>query len=209
MQLIIGDKNWSTWSMRPWLVLERHNIPFEERHIRLRQDDTQAKIAPLSPSGKIPALIDGDLLVWDSLAICEYLADLYPEKDLWPSDQTARALARSATAEMHSGFGPLRKECPMDLTLRTTLELGEDTQKDVRRLVILLGGLRRRYAAAGPFLTGAWSIADAFFTPVATRLRTYGVNLADYGDDGVAQAYVEALLGTAEFLAWEQDALAE
>lgn len=209
MQLIIGDKNWSTWSMRPWLVLERHSIPFEERHIRLRQDDTQAKIAPLSPSGKIPALIDGDLLVCDSLAICEYLADRYPEKGLWPSDQNARALARSAAAEMHSGFGPLRKECPMDLTLRTTLELGEDTQKDVRRLVILWAGLRGRYAAAGPFLTGDWSIADAFFTPVATRLRTYGVNLADYGDDGVAQAYVETLLSTTEFLAWEKGALAE
>ena len=210
MQLLIGDKAWSTWSMRPWLVLSRAGCSFEEVVVRLRQDDTAARIREAgSPSSKVPALIDGGLVVWDSLAICEYLADLMPEANLWPRDRAARALARAATAEMHSGFAALRQECPMDLKLHTKLAISDATQNDVRRIVALWRDLRGRQADEGPFLLGGWSIADAFFTPVATRFRTYGVDLAQYGDDGAAADYNEALLSTPEFLDWERGALAE
>jgi len=205
VKLVIGDKLWSSWSMRPWLVAVRAGMPFEEVRVKLRRDDTAGQISAYSPSGKVPVLIDGDLVIPDSLAICERLADLNP--GLWPADPVARALARAAASEMHSGFASLRSECPMDLSLRTTLELTESTQNDVRRIVSLWSGLRRRFGDAGPFLTGTWSIADAFFTPVATRFVTYGVELADYGDDGSARDYVDTLLATDEYLAWEGAAL--
>jgi glutathione S-transferase len=211
MKLVIGDKNWSTWSLRPWLVLRRAGIPFEEVMIRLRRgDETAAQIAALSPSGKVPALVDGDLVVWDSLAICEYLADIYAEAALWPRDTAARALARAATAEMHSGFQGLRNECAMELTLRTVSEPSDAVAKDTRRIVALWRDLRDRYAKAGPFLVGEWSIADAFYTPLATRFETYGVDLAAHGDeDGAARAYMATLLSQPEFLEWKAAALAE
>lgn len=209
MQLVIGTKMWSTWSLRPWLVAKRAGLAFDEVAITLRRDDTPAQIAPYSPSGRIPALIDGDLTVWDSLAICEYLAEAAPAAQLWPKDPAARALARAACAEMHSGFASLRGECPMDLSLRSAPELSEATHKDIRRISVLFNDLRARYGAAGPFLCGGWSIADAFFTPVATRFRSYGVILSDFGDTGAGGVYVETLLQQPEFLEWERAALAE
>lgn len=208
MQLVIGTKNWSTWSLRPWLVLKRLAVSFDEILIELRQEETPERILPWSPSGRVPCLIDGDLRIWDSLAICEYLAERHPQ--LWPADSAVRAIARSATAEMHSGFASLRSECPMDLTLRENKELLEATEKDVRRIVALWRNLRARYGGQGPFLFGQWSIADAFYTPVATRFRTYGVVLSSYGDDdGAASAYVETLLSQPEFLEWEAAATAQ
>ena len=209
MQLVIGNKNWSTWSLRPWLALKRLGEPFEETLIGLRQDETPDQIAPYSPSGKVPALLDGDLTVWDSLAICEYLADKFPKAGLWPADSRARAMARSACAEMHSGFPPLRGECPMDLKLRTKAELTEATAADVRRLVRLWSSLREQYEGQGPFLLGDWSIADAYFTPVATRFRTYGILLSDYGDAGLAGRNGGPLLAAPEFRDWEEAALDE
>lgn len=209
MELVIGNKNWSTWSLRPWLALKRTGQPFDEVMITLRQPDTADRIAPHSPSGRVPALKDGDLTVWDSLAICEYLADRFPEAKLWPADLTKRALARSAAAEMHSSFGSLRGECPMDLTLEHSVELSELTHTDIRRIVALWCDLRGRYGADGPYLVGEWSIADAFFTPVATRFRSYGVVLSDFGDTGPAGAYCETLLGEPDFLEWRAAALAE
>lgn len=209
MKLVIGNKNWSTWSLRPWLVLQRAGADFEEIHIGLRRDDTAAQIAKYSPSGKVPVLIDGDLTIWDSLAICEYLADKFPKANLWPADPVVRGLARAASAEMHSGFPSLRGEFPMDLKLRTKADMAEITMNDVRRVVQLFCDLRRRFADDGPFLVGPWSIADAFFTPVATRFRSYGVALSDYGDTGEAGRYCETLLETPEYLEWEKAALAE
>jgi glutathione S-transferase len=176
--------------------------------ITLREAGVTEAIAKYSPSGKVPVLRDGALLVWDSLAICEYLADKFPEAALWPADIEARALARAASAEMHSGFPSLRGECPMDIGLRTVTELAEATRDDIRRIVALWNDLRGRYGAHGPFLLGAWSIADAFFTPVATRFRSYGVRLSDYGDMGAAGIYCETLMETPEFLEWERLALA-
>lgn len=196
--------------MRPWLVLQRAGIAFDEVMIALRQgDETAAQIVRYSPSGKVPALIDGDLVVWDSLAICEYLADFYAEAKLWPLDMATRAVARAASSEMHSGFMALRNECPMDLSLATVIEPSEAVAKETRRAVALWKDLRGRYAKAGPFLVGEWSIADAMFTPLATRFRSYGIDLAAHGDDGTAQAYLETLLSQPEFLAWEEGAMAE
>lgn len=205
MELVIGTKKWSTWSLRPWLVLKRIGVPFKEVEIELRRGDaTEADIAKHSPSKLAPALKDGDLVVWDSLAICEYLAEKFPEAKLWPADPELRALARSAAAEMHSGFSSLRGECPMDLGLIKHADLSEATQKDVRKITERWNQLLKR--SGGPFLLGEWSIADAFYTPVATRFRTYGVHLSDYGDAGAAGAYCERLLETPEFLAWEAEA---
>jgi glutathione S-transferase len=205
MELVIGTKKWSTWSLRPWLVLKRVGVPFKEIEIELRRGDaTEADIAKHSPSKLAPALKDGDLVVWDSLAICEYLAEKFPEAKLWPQDPELRALARSAAAEMHSGFSSLRGECPMDLGLIKKADLSEATQKDVRKITERWNQLLKR--SGGPFLLGEWSIADAFYTPVATRFRTYGVHLSDYGDTGAAGAYCERLLETPEFLAWEAEA---
>ena len=209
MELIIGDKNWSSWSLRPWLALKRAGVPFTETLVRLRREDTAAAIAQVSPSGRVPVLRDGDLVIWDSLAVCEYVADRFPAAALWPADDEVRALGRAAAAEMHSGFASLRGECPMDLALRTVAELSAATQGDVRRIVRLWCDLRARFQDKGPFLLGAWSIADAFYTPVATRFRSYGVKLTDYGDQGAAGAYGEHLLEQPEYLEWETAALAE
>jgi glutathione S-transferase len=209
MELVIGTKRWSTWSLRPWLALKRTGAPFTETVIGLRQDDgrTEAAILPHSPSGLVPALKDGDLTVWDSLAICEYLAEKFPDAKLWPADPALRALARAAASEMHSGFQSLRGECPMALELEPRVTaISEATQKNVRRIVSLWSDLLRR--SGGPFLAGEWSIADAFYTPVATRFRGYGVHLSDYGDDGACGAYAARLLTTPEFLEWEADSRA-
>jgi glutathione S-transferase len=205
MELVIGSKSWSSWSLRPWLVAKRSGLAFTETLVALRQADnaSEAAIRLHSPSGLVPVLKDGDLTVWDSLAISEYLAEQAP--GLWPEGAAARAQARAAAAEMHSGFGSLRGECPMDLTAPPTdTELSEATHKDIRRIVALWSELLARYG--GPFLAGPWSIADAFFTPVATRFRTYGVQLSDFGDTGPCGAYAERLLETPEFKAWEADA---
>jgi glutathione S-transferase len=208
MEIIIGDKLWSTWSLRPWLALKRTGEAFTETLIALRQTDTNDKArAAGSPNGMVPVLKDGETVVWDSLAICEYLADRYPAARLWPADAARRALGRAAAAEMHSGFASLRGECPMDLALRTEVELSEATHTDIRRIVALWSDLRGRFGADGPFLLGEWSIADAFFTPVATRFRSYGVLLTDFGDKGPAGAYAETLLETPEFKEWETAAL--
>lgn len=206
MELVIGTKAWSTWSLRPWLVLNRVGAPFKEIEVALRHGETTtAEIGRISPSKLAPALKDGDLVVWDSLAICEYLAEKFPEAKLWPADPALRALGRSISAEMHSGFQSLRGECPMALEEQPRkLDISEATQKDVRKIVERWSQLLKR--SGGPFLLGEWSIADAFFTPVATRFRTYEIHLSDYGDTGAAGAYAERLLETPEFLEWERAA---
>jgi len=189
--------------MRPWLVLKHAGADFTETIVPLRRPETHDEIiAAGSPNGLMPFLKDGDLGIGDSLAICEYVAETFPQAQLWPGDPKTRALARSAAAEMHSGFHSLRGECPMDLHMRETITLSEATHNDIRRVVALWSGLRDQFASAGPFLTGDWSIADAFYTPVATRFLSYGVKLSDFGDRGSAGAYAEALLETPEYEAW-------
>ncbi len=208
MELVIGDKVFSSWSLRPWLVLKRTGAPFQETIIPLYRNDHKPKVLAHSPSGLVPVLKVDGVVIWDSLAICEHLADRFPEAGLWPSDPLVRAVARSATAEMHSGFAALRNECGMDLAKRVVQPPSAAVSDNLRRLVALWTDLRTRYGEDGPFLFGGWSIPDAFFTPVATRIRSYGLDLAAHGDPGEARKYVEALLGAPEFVAWERDALA-
>lgn len=207
MEIVIGTKAWSSWSLRPWLALKRTGTPFTETLIQLRQENgmTRLAILPHSPSGHVPALKDGDLVLWDSLAICEYLAERFPQAKLWPDDAERRALGRAAASEMHSGFASLRGECPMALDQAPhVVELSPATQTDIRRISGLWNDLLRRFG--GPFLLGEWSIADAFYTPVASRFRTYGVHLSDYGDAGAGGEYATRLLITPEFKAWEAEA---
>lgn len=209
MELVIGDKAWSSWSMRPWLVLRRAGLPFEERPVRLRRDDTgEALRAAGSPSGQVPVLrLDDATVVWDSLAICEWAAEQAPAAQLWPADPLARALARAAAAEMHAGFPTLRREFAMDLHARTPQAPSPAAAGELARLVALWSGMRARFGGAGAFLAGPWSIADAFHTPMATRLRTYAVDLDRFGDGAAAaSAYAARLLAEPEFLAWEAQA---
>lgn len=213
-ELVIGDKNWSSWSLRPWIAMKAAGIPFREAHIRLRQDDTKAQILKHSPSGQVPALKWQGAVVSDSLAICETMADLFPEKGLWPDEPLARAMARSAAAEMHSGFVDVRRDMPMDIINRYPGEGHSETALiAARRIVDLWRGARARFGAKAArddgFLFGRFSIADAMYAPVVTRFRTYGVDLSALGDDGSAQAYMKAVLALPAFLEWEAGAKAE
>jgi len=207
MQLVIGDKTFSSWSLRPWLVLKRLGLDFEETSIRLRQPETAADAARFSPSGKVPVLRDGDVTTWDSLAICEYLGERHPQ--LWPAEVADRAEARSVCAEMHGGFPSIRGELSMDLGVVSDGEISEATRNEIQRIVRMWSSLRERHAAAGPFLFGAWSIADAYYSPVATRFRSYVVALSDYGDTGPAAAYCATLLAQPELKEWEAGAATE
>lgn len=206
MELIIGDKIWSTWSMRPWLALKATGAPFREVLVRLRQETSELTGDDIekagSPSRQVPALRDGGIVIWDSLAICEYLHERFPAAKLWPEDPTLRALGRSAAAEMHAGFTPLRAEHPMDLALKTVTAPSEAVRRNLTRLDALWTDLLAR--SGGPFLLGAFSIADAFYTPVATRVRSYSLPLSE-----TARAYVDRLLAREDFLQWEREALAD
>lgn len=208
MEILIGDKNLSSWSMRPWLALKRTGAVFTEIPIKLHEEATPHLIrAAGSPSGLVPVLRDGDEVIWDTLAICEYLAEKFPSARLWPEEPIARAMARCAAAEMHAGFASLRGECWMNIAGRTHAKVTDATAIDVRRIVELWTGLLARFG--GPFLAGPWTIADAFYTPVATRFRSYGIDLTGFGDEGPARAYAARLLATQEFLEWEKGALSE
>ena len=176
LKLVIGDRNYSSWSLRPWLVLKQTGLPFEEHFIRLRDMGTKSEILKYSPSGKIPCLIDGETVVWDSLAICEYIAESVPS--LWPSERKTRAEARSISAEMHSGFGALRHSMPMDIVASKPFDgRTAEVAADIARIVAIWESCRSRFAAAGPFLFGEFSVADAMFAPIAWRFLTYAVDL--------------------------------
>jgi glutathione S-transferase len=205
--LVIGDKNLSSWSLRPWLALKQCGIPFAEECIRLRQPDSKAEILRHCPSGKVPALKARIGVVWDSLAILDYLAERHPEHKLWPQDEEARAAARSISAEMHSGFATLRNEMPMDLLSKLpSPPLGAAIEADIERVAAIWKDTRARFGQGGPFLFGAFSNADAMYAPVATRFRTYGVDLGRFGDDGTAAAYAEAILALPAMAEWTEGA---
>ncbi|MBV1807183.1 glutathione S-transferase family protein [Pseudomonas viridiflava] len=205
LHLIIGDKRYSSWSLRPWLVLEMTGAPFTDQVIRLNLPDTRENILKYSPTGKVPALQCEHGTIIDSLAICEYLVERFPDVDLWPRDISARAQARSACAQMHSGFMSLRSNMPMDLRQDQALEvIPVDTQADIDRIVALWAECRKAAKEDGPFLFGRPSIADAFFAPVAIRLRTYRVALPDE-----ALAYIETIYQWPAFQRWWQAGLEE
>ncbi|WP_122613499.1 glutathione S-transferase family protein [Pseudomonas viridiflava] len=205
LHLIIGDKRYSSWSLRPWLVLEMTGAPFTDQVIRLNLPDTRENILKYSPTGKVPALQCEHGTIIDSLAICEYLVERFPDVDLWPRDISARAQARSACAQMHSGFMSLRSNMPMDLRQDQALEvIPVDTQADIDRIVALWAECRKAAKEDDPFLFGRPSIADAFFAPVAIRLRTYRVALPDE-----ALAYIETIYQWPAFQRWRQAGLEE
>lgn len=209
-RLVIGNKNWSSWSLRPWLAMRHAGLAFEEINVRLRRPDSKAEIEKHSPSGLVPTLIDGDLVIWDSLAILEYLAETYPDQQLWPLEPVARARARSVAAEMHSGFQPLRQHCPMEVLARNPMsEVTPEVAANVRRIVAIWTDCRRRFGSEGPFLFSHFTVADAMFAPVASRFRTYFPDLAAYGDDGTAQTYVDTIFAMPEMAAWEAGAREE
>jgi len=220
LQLYIGNKNYSSWSMRPWVLLRQAGIPFEEVLARFDSFDPdsrfKATLAGISPTGKVPVLVDGNLAIWDTLAIAEYLAETYPDKNLWPQDKTARARARSVCAEMHSGFTALRGACPMNIEAHLP-EVGAliwrdkpAVRADVQRLVDMWTGLLEQHG--GPMLFGDFSIADAFYAPVCMRLHSYGLpvpaHIADYVQrvralPGV-KAWIDGALAEADFREFEE-----
>lgn len=209
MQLIIGDKAYSTWSLRPWLVLKRCGAEFDEVVVALNRPDTAERIAEHSPTGKVPVLkVDGET-IWDSMAISVWCAERYPEAELWPVDAHARWLARSVACEMHAGFMAIRTACSMGPRHAMVGADRSDPPSDpavaaeARRLVEIFRTMRARFGAGGDYLFGAWSLPDAFFTPIAARFRHYRFDLAAHGDeDGVARAYCETLLNQPDFLEW-------
>jgi glutathione S-transferase len=211
-KLVIGNRNTSSWSLRPWLAMRHAGIAFDEIRIDLRAPGAKAQILKHSPSGKVPALLAGGRVIWDSLAILEFLAEThrYSHPALWPRSAVARAHARCVAAEMHSGFQALREHCPMDFVKRAPkARLPAPVAADVRRIVALWQECRRRHGIGGPFLAGRFSAADAMYAPVASRFRTWLPDLAPYGDDGTAQAYVDAMFSLPEIAEWETGAQAE
>jgi len=206
LKLVIGNKNYSSWSMRPWLALRAADIAFEEIFIPLYTGDADKKrILDFTRSGKVPVLIDGDVTIWDSLAIIEYLAERFPEKRLWPEDRVQRAYARSISAEMHSGFAALRNECGMNLHRPVgAIELSADARANIARIQEIWTECRDRYAGAGPFLFGAFGGADAMFAPVVHRFRTYAI-----GVTLEVKRYMDAMMALPAFQEWTGAALAE
>ena len=201
--LYIGNKNYSSWSLRGWLMLKESGLAFDEVLIPLDQSNTKTELLRLSPSGRVPALKHGELTVWDSLAIGEYLAEICPDKQLWPADPATRAVARSISAEMHSGFAPLRDHCPMNI--RSSFPnrgVTPEVQSDINRITALWREQRRKLAPeAGPFLFGHFTVTDAMFAPVVSRFRTYRIDL-----DELCQAYADAVWALPSYKAWQEAA---
>jgi glutathione S-transferase len=204
LKLVIGSKNYSSWSMRPWLALTHYKMPFEEVVIPLDQPDTKSRIARYSPAGKVPILVDGNNTVWESLAILEHLNDRFPEAKLWPSEGPARAHARAVATEMHAGFAALRQHCPMNIKRRKKRALNAAVQDDIKRVTQIWRGARERFGAGGEYLFGAFSAADCMFAPVATRIASYEIDV-----DAASAAYVAAIYRLPAFVAWREAALAE
>lgn len=203
LKLVLGDRSFSSWSLRPWLAAKQAGLPFDEVSVRLHQPGAKENILRHSPSGKVPCLIDGDTVVWDSLAICEYLAELAPA--LWPAERAARAEARSVSAEMHSGFTALRQNMGMDLrAAKPGQGRTPESEADIARIVAIWESCRSRHAAGGPFLFGAFSIADAMYAPVVWRFVSYAVALPP-----AAQAWADAMLALPAMREWQAGALAE
>lgn len=203
--LVIGNKNYSSWSLRPWLLLRETGIAFEEQRLSLDTPEFAREIGALSPNRRVPALRHGDLTIWDSLAICEYVNEAFLANAGWPSDAPARAIARAVSAEMHSGFQALRSHLPMNCRRRSgDFVVNADVQRDIERIAAIWRDCRARFGEGGAFLFGRFSIADAMYAPVVLRFVSYGVAL----DDG-ARAYAQAVLGLASMQEWLRDAAAE
>ena len=196
--ITIGNRNYSSWSLRAWLPLKQTGTDFDETVIPLDRPETRGAILQRSPNGRVPALDHKGLVIWDSLAIAEYLAAVFPKAKLWPSDQSARAVARAVAAEMHSGFPDLRRELPMDIRSRHPRSaLSEGAERDISRILAIWDDCRGRFGNHGDFLFGDFGIADAFYAPVVTRFRTYDVPLGER-----ASQYCSAVLDHPAMQEW-------
>lgn len=205
MKLVIGNKTYSSWSMRPWMAMKIAGVPFEDRVISLDDPIFKAELAKLTPAGKVPVLIDGDRHIWESLAIIEYVAEKFPGARVWPIDPAARAHARVISAEMHAGFAALRKHCAMNMARpQKKRELTPEVEADVVRIEEMWTDCRRRFGKSGPFLFGAACAADAMYAPVVSRFNTYAIDVGD-----AARAYMNAVTGLPAWLEWEKAALQE
>ncbi len=205
LQLVIGDRNYSSWSLRAALVLELSGQPFSDIPVALYRPESRARLLSYSPTGKVPVLLTDEGPVWDSLAIAEYLAEVAPKAQLWPQERYARALARSICAEMHSGFQALRSHLPMDMARDQALsQLPEAVQEDIDRICAIWADCRGRFGQGGAYLFGQPGVADAFYAPVASRLRSYRVELPP-----VATAYVETIHQWPAFQRWRERAVQE
>jgi glutathione S-transferase len=205
LTLIIGNKNYSSWSFRPWIAMKAAGIPFDEVVISLDAPDFKARVMQHSGTGKVPVLIDGEAKIWESLAILEYLAEKFPAKGLWPDDPASRAHARTVAAEMHAGFVPLRQHCPMNMWRPVKRrDLPDDVAANVRRIDALWTDCRARFGAGGPFLFGGFGAADAMYSPVVSRLHTYGIEVGE-----AARAYMTAVMALPAWAEWRAAALKE
>jgi glutathione S-transferase len=205
MKLILGNKNYSSWSMRPWLAMKVAGLPFEEEVISLNAPEFKSRLLQVSGTGKVPTLIDGEVRVWESLAILEYLAEKFPAAKLWPADPQARAHARAIANEMHAGFLPLRRSCPMNMWRPVRkLALNDETSANVRRIDAMWADCRARYAAGGAFLFGPFTAADAMYAPVVSRLHTYAIDVGS-----TARAYMVAVMALPAWREWRDAALKE
>ncbi|MBI3436367.1 MAG: glutathione S-transferase family protein [Proteobacteria bacterium] len=205
LRLTIGNQNYSSWSLRPWIAMKVTGIAFEETVIALDAADFGARVAAVSGSGKVPALADGTTLVWESLAILEYLAETFPAAGLWPDAAPPRAHARAIANEMHAGFAALRRHCPMNFRRPvTTCALTPEAAANVARIEAIWSACRRQYAAAGPFLFGRFTNADAMYAPVVARLHTYGVEVSP-----PSRAYMDAVVALPAWQEWRAAALRE
>lgn len=206
LTLVIGNKNYSSWSMRPWVALKAAGIDFDEAFVPLYTDSAdKQRILDFSRSGKVPILVDGDITVWDSLAIMEYLAERFPEAKLWPQDRAARAHARSVSAEMHSGFMALRRECGMNLHRPVKAKpLSDEAEANIARIQEIWAECRTRYGAAGPYLFGPFSAADAMYAPVVHRFLSFAIDVTP-----PTRAYMDVMQALPAFRQWTAEALAE
>jgi glutathione S-transferase len=206
LTLVIGNKNYSSWSMRPWLALKACGIAFEEVMIPLYTGAAdKQRILGFSQSGKVPALVDGDVTVWDSLAIIEYVAERFPEARLWPEDRASRAYARSISAEMHSGFVALRNECGMNLHRPVKAKaLSDDAKANIKRIQEIWTECRERYGKIGPYLFGEFTGADAMYAPVVHRFLSYAIDVTP-----AARGYMDAMRALPAFQQWTKEGLAE
>jgi glutathione S-transferase len=205
LTLVIGNKNYSSWSFRPWIAMRVLGIPFDEKVIPLYEPGSREQILQYSPAGKVPVLVNGQHVIWESLAILEYLAEHFPQAGLWPHEASARAHARAIAAEMHAGFQPLRKNCPMNMWLPPKARAQpDDVVGNVQRIDALWADCRKRFGQGGPFLFGGFGAADAMYAPVVSRFHTYGISVG-----ASARAYMAAVMALPAWQEWRRAALAE
>jgi len=205
LTLIIGNKNYSSWSLRPWIFLKQHNIKFLERRVALFTDTTAQELATYNSDSKVPVLKDGELLIWDTLAILEYVSETYLDSAGWPEERDTRAVARSVSNEMHSSFMNLRNEMPMNCRKKFKhIELSSGALSDINRVKLLWRQCRTQFGQEGEWLFGRYSIADAMFAPIALRFDGYNISLGD-----IENTYVRSVLGQADIQEWIASGVAE